>query len=427
LRRSSGGLATGLRGVHERANSLWIGWTGLPDGQAPEVRSTLGMKMRDAGAIAVSLDEDEIDGFYRRYANGVLWPLLHDLPMRSEFGHWTTYRRVNERYADTAARHARPGDRLWVHDYQLMLVPQLLRERRPDVRIGFFLHSPFPKPETFTSLPHAAALLEGLLGADIVGFHTREYARHFLAAVRTLLPYSVSADQITVGERQVSALAWPMGIDVASFEAYAEAPAVVSEAKRIRGDGFLFLGVDRLDYTKGIPQRLVAFERLLDTRPELHGQVRLLQLAVPSREDVEGLVARINARFSRPDWTPVEYQHRSVDVETLVTLYRAADVMLVTSLRDGMNLVAKEFVAARVDCDGILILSEHAGAASELRTALLVDPHDVDALAGTYEAALAMSPTERWVRMRRLRRAVRMNDVHRWAAFFIEALRAPRD
>jgi trehalose 6-phosphate synthase/phosphatase len=317
-----------------------------------------------------------------------------------------------------------------------MLVPQLLRQRRPDVRIGFFLHTPFPPSATFTSLPHAAALVRGLLGADVVGVHTREHARNFIASVQALLPNDTRGDEICVGHRVVSAFACPLGVDVNALAALAVSPAVVAESRRLRsGDnGALLLGVDRLDYTKGIPQRLLAFERLLDARPDLRGQVRLWQLAVPSREDVggyaeiraevEGIVAGINARFGQPDWTPIEYQYRSVDIETLVALYRSADVMLVTPLCDGMNLVAKEFVASRVDDDGVLILSERAGAAAELRSALLVDPADPCALAGAYESALTMLPAERRVRMRRLRRAVRSNDVYRWAGFFIDALRS---
>jgi trehalose 6-phosphate synthase/phosphatase len=303
------------------------------------------------------------------------------------------------------------------------------------VRIGFFLHTPFPPGETFASVPHAALLLRGLLGADVVGMHTREHSRNFVDAVQALLPNDVRGDDISVGNRVVSAFACPLGIDVDAFASIASSPSVIAEARRLRSaeDGALLLGVDRLDYTKGIPARLLAFERLLEMRPALRGHIRLRQLAVPSREDVggypeiraevEGIAARINARFGRSDWTPVDYQYRSVDIETLVALYRSADVMLVTPLRDGMNLVAKEFVASRVDDDGVLILSECAGAAAELRAALRVDPTDIAALAGTYESALTMLPAERRVRMRRLRRAVQSNDVYRWAGLFVDALR----
>jgi trehalose 6-phosphate synthase/phosphatase len=434
LHRSTGGLASGLRGVQERSRGLWIGWSGI-SADEPDVRRTIDEQLAEVGAVAVPFDEDEIDGFYRRYSNGVLWPMLHGFPVRDELGAWEAYVRANHRYADAVARHAKAGDRVWIHDYHLMLVPELLRQRRPDVRIGFFLHTPFPPSETFASVPHAAALLRGLLGADVVGVHTREHARNFIDTVESLLPNEVRGDDITVGDRVVSAFACPLGVDVDAFAEIASSPSVVAETRRLRGaeNGALLLGVDRLDYTKGIPSRLRAFELLLETRPALHGHVRLRQLAVPSREDVggyaeiraevEGIAARINSRFGRLNWTPVDYQYRSVDLAELVALYRSADVMLVTPLRDGMNLVAKEFVASRVDDDGVLILSECAGAAVELRAALRVDPTDIAALAGTYESALTMLPAERRVRMRRLRRAVETNDVYRWAGLFVDALR----
>jgi trehalose 6-phosphate synthase/phosphatase len=434
LHRSSGGLASGLRGVQERSRGLWIGWSGVTAGE-PDIRRNIEEQLAEVGAVAVPFDEEEIDGFYRRYANGVLWPVLHGFPARSELGAWEAYVCANQRYADAVARHAKPGDRVWIHDYHLMLVPELLRRRRRDVRIGFFLHTPFPPSETFASVPHAAALLTGLLGADVVGVHTREHLRNFIGAVEALLPNEIDGDDVTVGKRTVSGFACPLGVDVDAFESIASSPSVIAETRRLRGaeDGALLLGVDRLDYTKGIPTRLHAFERLLEMRPALRGHIRLRQLAVPSREDVggypeiraevEGIAARINTRFGRSNWTPVEYQYRSVDLETLVAYYRSADVMLVTPLRDGMNLVAKEFVASRVDDDGVLILSECAGAAAELRAALRVDPTDVAALAGTYEAALSMLPAERRVRMRRLRRSVQSNDVYRWAGLFVDSLR----
>ncbi|MEO8333509.1 MAG: trehalose-6-phosphate synthase [bacterium] len=434
LHRSTGGLASGLRGVQERSRGLWIGWSGV-SADEPDVRRTIDEQLAEVGAVAVPLDEAEIDGFYRRYANGVLWPVLHGFPARDELGAWTAYVRANHRYADAVARHAKPGDRIWIHDYHLMLVPELLRQRRPDVRIGFFLHTPFPSSETFATVPHAPALLRGLLGADVVGVHTREYARNFLGAVQAMLPNEIRGDDITVGDRTVSAFACPLGIDVDAFAGIASSPSVITETRRLRSAeaGAVLLGVDRLDYTKGIPSRLLAFEKLLETRPALRGRIRLRQLAVPSREDVggypeiraevESIAARINSTFGRSDWTPVDYQYRSVGLEELVSLYCSADVMLVTPLRDGMNLVAKEFVASRIDDDGVLILSECAGAAAELRAALRVDPTDVAALAGTYESALTMLPAERRVRMRRLRRAVESNDVYRWAGLFVDALR----
>ena len=436
LHRSSGGLATGLARIHERSKGLWIGWSGLSAAASPEARRAMERQLRDVGAVAVVLDEAEIAGFYRRFSNEALWPVLHGGEPAAGADDWATYQAVNRRYADAVAAHLRPGDRVWVHDYHLMLVPGMLRQRCPDVHVGFFLHTPFPDAGVFARLPWRAALLEGLLGADVIGFHTRDYQRRFLAAVQATLAHATTAGEVLVGERTVSAFACPMGVDTAMWEAEARRPDVVAAAAHIARSvgGPLFVGVDRLDYTKGIPQRLLAFERLLRLRPELRGRARLVQLAVPSREDVggyrqlreeaEAIVARVNRELARPGWVPIEYLYGSVDVPTLVALYRAADVMLVTPLCDGMNLVAKEFVASRVDEGGVLVLSEHAGAAVELRAALRVEPRDVDALALAYEAAIGMSPAERRVRMRRLRLAVRSNSVFDWAARFLDAMPA---
>jgi trehalose 6-phosphate synthase/phosphatase len=425
---SAGGLATGLLGVHERSRSLWIGWSGVAASSAPATASAVDARLTEVGAVGVPLSDAEISAFYHGYANGVLWPALHDRPVPSleAPGAWAAYRAVNARYADVIARHVRPGDRVWVHDYHLMLVPRLLRARCPDVRIGFFLHTPFPALRALTRIPEHAALLDGLLGADVVGLHTSGYVAHFRDAARAVLGRRPDATTVPDGERPVLLHACAMSVDASAFEARAQSPAVLREAATLRAaGGRLLVGVDRLDYTKGIPERLRAFGRLLERNPALRGQVRLLQVAVPSREEVpayqrlrvevEALVGQLNRRFGTAEWTPVGYHHCSVSATTLSALYRAADVMLVTPHRDGMNLVAKEFVAGRPDEDGVLILSAHAGAAAELRTALLVDPADVDGLASAYETALALSPAERRVRMRRLRRCVRRHDVHQWA------------
>ena len=432
---SNGGLATGLRGVHERSGGLWIGWPGVPAELPTPIRRAIDQRLAAVGAVGVPLAAREIDAFYQRYSNGVLWPVLHDMldHPAAEPSDWEAYRTVNERYADIVARHARPDEVVWIHDFHLMLVPRLLRERCPSLRIGFFLHTPFPSIEALATVRHHAALLDGLLGADVVGVHTRAYAARFLDAVRALLGRTTSPSDVEDGARRVHVRACPMSVDVSAFEARATEPRVAAMASHMRRDGEqLLLGVDRLDYTKGIPARLDAYARLLEREPSLRGRVRLHQLAVPSREsvpayqalraEVESTVARVNARFGTREWTPIEYRYGCVDDVTLSALYRAADVMLVTPRRDGMNLVAKEFVASRVDGDGVLVLSEHAGAAAELRTALLVDPDDVDGLARSYSAALAMSAPERRVRMRRLRSAVRRHDVFQWAREFLLAL-----
>lgn len=381
------------------------------------------------------LSDEEIVGYYDRYSNAVLWPFLHALPAWSSDNDWETYQRVNERFADVVAREWRPGDQIWVHDFHLMLLPALLRARCPQARILFFLHTPFPSAERFAAHDHGAALIDGLLGADVVGFHTREYAGNFVAAVARQRGLRSNPHEVVVGDRRVAVLARGMGIDVSAFASCAAQPEVIARASAIRGAGPLFISVDRLDYTKGIPQRLAAFERLLEDEPRLQGHARLLQLAIPSRESVagyaeirrtvEGDVRRINQRFGTATWTPVCHHFYSVEMSTLVALYRAADVMLVTPLRDGMNLVAKEFVASRIDGDGVLILSEQAGAATELRAALRVDPHDVGRLARTMASALQMLPAERQARMRRMQLAVASNDIHQWARYLLDAAREP--
>ena len=432
---STGGLATGLLGVHDRSGGLWIGWSGAPDDLSPAAHRAVDRRLAASGAVGVPLAADEIAAFYDRYANGVLWPALHDRPdvRDARPGDWASYRAVNARFADVIARHARPGDQVWIHDYHLMLVPRLLRARCPGVRIGFFLHTPFPAPSALAAIPEHAALLDGLLGADVVGVHTGAYAARLHEAARTVLGRHTHATTIQDGTRRVHVHACAMSIDAAAFAARAAAPCVAPVVEQLRAAGGpLLVGVDRLDYTKGIPERLRAFARFLERNPELRGRARLLQVAVPSREqvpayrtlraEVEALVGRINGRFGDARWTPVDYRYGTVDPVTLSALYRAADVMLVTPLRDGMNLVAKEFVASRVDEDGVLVLGEHAGAAAELRTALLVDPRDADGLAAAYEAALALSPAERRVRMRRLRRSVRRHDVYQWARECLLAL-----
>ena len=434
LQQSHGGLATGLRSVHEQQGGLWIGWSGLAGGASVGAHHVIASRLRDVGAFPVPLSEEEVAGYYRGYSNSALWPVLHGClrSPRVEPRDWERYRAVNQRYADVVARHSQPGDRVWVHDFHLMLLPQLVRDRCPGARIGFFLHTPFPPVESFAALDQAADLLEGVLGANLIGFHTRDYGRQFTTAVRSILGASAIGER---GDpRQASVFTCPMGIDVPFFTAWARKPAIITEAASIRGGckGPLFVGVDRLDYTKGIVERLRAFERLLELEPGLRGRARLIQVAVPSREDaseyvenrrtVEQLVAHLNHRYGDEQWRPVDYRYGSVNTATLVALYRAADVMLVTPVCDGMNLVAKEFVACRDDGDGVLVLSSRAGAAAELHAAVLTDPNNLDDLVRAYRAAIEMSTAERRVRMRHLRQTVESHDVFRWSKRFLDAL-----
>jgi trehalose 6-phosphate synthase/phosphatase len=435
--RSTGGLATGLTGPHERGDGLWIGWPGDTGDVGTAKRADIEDRLAAMRAVPVWLGADEAKRFYEGFCNSVLWPTFHylldQLPIHMQG--WTAYERANRHFADVVAEHHRPGDIVWVHDYQLMLVPQFLRERIPEIRIGYFLHIPFPSSEVFRTLPFREKILEGLLGADLIGFHTPSYLRHFASTLLRVLGIAPEGDRVRIGTREVRLGAFPMGIDAKRFSAAAEQPAIIAEAQSLRAGAegcALILGVDRLDYTKGITRRLLAFEELIRRHPNLTERVRLIQVAVPSRTDVqaykgfrrelEGLVGRLNGALGTPRWVPINYVYRSLSDDELVGLYRAADVMVVTPVRDGMNLVAKEFVAARPDEDGVLVLSEFAGAAAELREALLVNPFAIDQLAETYARALSLPAEERRARMRSLRRRVFACDVDWWARAFLDAL-----
>ena len=437
LTPAGGGLVTGLTPWHERSNGLWIGWPGdlshLPDDQ----RLAVDRRLAERAIVPVHLSRDHVDRFYHGFANRVLWPLFHYLIDRVpvDASGWDAYVAANEQFADAVVREHRPGDLIWVHDYQLMLLPALLRARLPEARIGFFLHVPFPSSEVFRILPWRREILAGLLGADLLGFHTFAYLRHFLASLLHVEGVEVDVDRVVIGDREVRLGVFPMGIDAARFEQLSNNPAIAAEAAAIRrdaGERQIVLGVDRLDYTKGLPRRLEAIERLLERDPGLADRMRYIQVAVPSRGDVdtyqrfrhqvEEIVGRINGTYGTLRSTPVHYLHRSVSMEQLVALYRAADVMLVTPLRDGMNLVAKEFVATRVDEDGVLVLSEFAGAAAELDGAIVVNPYDPDAVAAGIQRALGMPAAERRARSRGLRRRVLDYDVHAWATDFVTSL-----
>ena len=432
VRRSVGGLAAGLLPPHEASGGIWIGWSGISGPLPPE----LSERFDAMRLVPLPLSAREQQIFYQDIANAVLWPICHDridrLPLRVDG--WETHEQVSARYADAVAANHRPGDLVWVHDYHLMRVPALIRERLPNARIGFFLHVPFPNPEVFFTLPTRAKLIEGMMGADVVGFHTRRFHGHFRAALRRLFAVEADADgDVQWRGRCVRLGVFPIGVDAAAFARRAETPQVATKVREYRTPGQrLLVGVDRLDYTKGLPHRLLAVERLLALHPEWRERVRLIQVAVPSRDEVrayrdirrevEGLVGEINGRFATPNWVPIHYLHRSVSPTVLVALYRAADVMLVTPLRDGMNLVAKEFLAARVDEEGVLVLSEFAGAAESLGDAVIVNPYDIEGTAEAIHVALTMDPEERRRRMRTLRTNVCEYDIHRWATLFLATL-----
>ena len=437
VERSAGGLATGLSGPHEKSGGLWIGWPGETEDFDERGRAEVARRCDELRLVPVSLTKEDIRAYYESFANGVLWPVFHYLVGEAPLyvPDWEAYERANDRFAEAVAAVWKPGDVVWVQDYQLMRVPALLRKRIPEARIGFFLHIPFPASDVFRTLPARAPLLEGMLASDLVGFHTSSYLRHFASSVLWVLGAPVDVDCVRWKGREVTLGAFPMGVDAAAFAEKSLGPDVDARVLDIRGVGtdvHLLVGIDRLDYTKGIPRRLLAFERLLQLHPELREKARLIQVAVPSRTNVDAyqefraevdrLVGRINGAFATPRWTPVHYLYRNLSEQEVVDLYRAADVMLVTPLRDGMNLVAKEFAASRTDGDGVLVLSEFAGASSELAEAVHVNPYDVDGVAESLVRALTMPEDERRVRMKGLRERVLRWDVQHWASSFLTSL-----
>lgn len=436
---TAGGLATGLRGPHEAGDGLWFGWPGALKGLRKAPRQRALELLRERRFVPIELSREEVAHYYNEFSNGVLWPVCHYLldRMPLQTPDWQFYRRVNERFAEAVAERYRPGDMIWVHDFHLMLVPALLRARLPDARIGFFLHIPFPSSEVFRVLPWRAELLRGLLGADLIGFHTLSYQRHFAASLLRVLGLEVEVDRLWVDGREVRLAALPMGIDSGHFAELGDDPAVVAEAETIRqqaGGARIVLSIDRLDYTKGIPRRLLAFERLLETWPAASRPVQMVQVAVTSRGEVaeyqsykrhvDELVGRIHGRFGRPDYTPIRYMNRNFGARAVAAFYRAADVMLVTPLRDGLNLVAKEFLAARTDGDGVLMLSEFAGVAAELPEAVHYNPYDIDGAAATLATALAMPEAERRRRIAPMREHLLRTDVHAWVRTFLAELAA---
>jgi trehalose 6-phosphate synthase len=437
FRRSPGGLVTALQPVLAQHKGTWIGWTGATtkqDEPAPEPFELDGM-----GLNPVPLSPAEMERYYEGFSNSSLWPLYHDAVETPQFKRrwWEEYRKVNQRFADATARIAAPEATVWIQDYQLQLVPAMLREQRPDLRIGFFLHIPFPPVELFNQLPRRAEVLRGLLGADLVGFQRPLGAHNFLQLTRHVLGLRPRGDSVELPDgRTVCAGAFPISIDFAEMEDLAGSETVRERAAEIRVElgrpRTILLGVDRLDYTKGIERRLKIFRELLSEKRLTAPETVMVQVATPSRERIEQYqalrvkvereVGRINGEYGRVGEPAVHYLHQSYSRTELAALYRAADVMMVTPLRDGMNLVAKEYVAARVDNAGALVLSEFAGAAAELRQAFLCNPHDLDGVKESLMRAITIEPADSARRMRTMRRHLRTHDVQAWAESFLTAL-----
>ena len=434
-RPSPGGLVTALEPVMRSHEGAWVGWPGVPDEQHESFVHD-GMQL-----VPVPLSAAEVAEYYEGFSNASLWPLYHDVIATPEFHRewWDAYVLVNQRFADRTAEVASRGATVWVQDYQLQLVPQMLREQRPDLKIGFFLHIPFPPTELYLQLPWRYQVLNGLLGADLVGFQLPGGAQNFVRLVRQRLQLETKRDRISLPNgRRVLARSYPIAIDAKGLHQLAGTQEAADRAAEIRSDlgnpRQIFLGVDRLDYTKGLLERIRAFGELLAEGKIDADETVLVQLAIPSRErvdqyrqlrdDIDRLVGRINGDVGRIGRPPITYLRTSYPREEMAALYRAADIMVVTPLRDGMNLVAKEYVACRQADDGALVLSEFAGAAYELRQAYLVNPHDINGLKDRMLEAMKDPPQAKARRMRAMRRQVVENDIDRWATTFLDDLEA---
>ena len=432
-RRSPGGLVSALEPVMRANHGAWIGWPG-DTGPAAEPFEDDGLTL-----VPVPLSEQEYAEFYEGFSNATLWPLYHDVVAKPSFHRewWDAYVAVNQRFAEAASKFAAEGATVWVQDYQLQLVPAMLRELRPDLRIGFYLHIPFPPAELFSQLPWRRQILEGLLGADLVGFQLSGAAQNFVRLVRQRVGHKTHRDSIYLPDgRVVQARAFPISIDTDGFEELARSEAVEARAVQIRKDlgnpTRVFLGIDRLDYTKGIYARLRAFSELIADGHFSVEDTVFVQVATPSRErveqyrilrdDIDRLVGRINGDLGRIGRPAIAYLHSSFPREEMAALYRAADVMVVTPFRDGMNLVAKEYVACRFENDGALVLSEFAGAADELRQAYLVNPYDINGMKATMYDASQADSKDLTRRMKAMRKTIAENDVAHWATTFLEEL-----
>jgi len=442
LESSAGGLATGLRSFYKSRPSAWIGWPGLPGSKiTPEEEKQIVKNLAVESCRPVFLSSYEVEQYYHGFANKTIWPLFHYFPLYADYNknYWTVYKRVNEKFCRAALEIAEPGDEIWIHDYHLLLLPALIKERLPRVSVGFFLHIPFPSFEIFRLLPWREEMLRGMLGADLVGFHTFRYAHHFLDSIRHLLQYDHLNWLVNTGSRLVKVEAFPMGIDYERFHSVVAAPEVQGEIGKIRkklAGRKIILSVDRLDYTKGIPKRLEAFELFLEKNPDFREKVTLILVAVPSRTAMETyvrlksrideLVGRINGRYGTIGWIPIWYLYRFLPLKTLAAYYHAADVALVTPLRDGMNLIAKEYVATQTDQLGVLILSEMAGSAKELGDAILVNPNNHEEVAEAIGQALRMPEEEQRSRMENMQKRLRRFTVLRWADEFMAELQKIR-
>lgn len=446
---SAGGLATGLRSYHKQNDSMWIGWAGISSNNK-KVQAEITQKLAIEHCSPVFLSEEQVSLYYDGFSNATLWPLFHYFTQFTVFDekYWEAYQEVNKLFAKAIIAQAKQGDTVWVHDYQLLLVPQMLKEERPDLHIGFFLHIPFPSYEVFRVLPWRDEIITGMLGADLIGFHTYDYARHFISSVRRLKGCEVDFNKIRLDNRRVFVDVFPMGIDYQQFhdKAYETQTKPIQERSKehrdldkyllATSDRKLMLSIDRLDYTKGIPNRLRAFKLFLEKYPQYVEKVSLILLTVPSRTDVEQyqnlrkeveeLVGSINGEYATMQWSPIIYFYRSVSFDHLIELYTSSDVALLTPLRDGMNLVAKEYLATQINHKGVLILSEMAGASKELGEAISVNPNNINDVADAIYRALTTPEDILKAANASMQNRLRRYDVFAWANDFMKSLHKTR-
>jgi len=438
IQDSIGGLATGLGSIYYTQNSLWIGWPGLIQKRInQDDQDQISEILKERHCMAVFLSKSEYEKYYNGLCNKAIWPLFHYFYQYAKYDNneWKAYTQVNKKFCEAVCSVAQSGDIIWVHDYQLMLLPGMIREKIPDAIIGFFLHIPFPPFELFRLIPWNKEILTGLAGADLIGFHTFEYLRYFLNNIRRILGYEHEMMRFMAGNRVIKVDTFPMGIDYRKYAEATKRPQVKKEIAKIRKiitKGKIILSIDRLDYTKGVPLRLRAFEMLLEKHKELKEEVTLILVAVPSRthidqyaelkHEVDHLVGKINGMFGTMSWTPVRYMYTFIPFNKLIAIYNLADLALITPLRDGMNLMAKEYLATKVDGLGMLVLSEFAGAAKELGEAILVNPNDIREFSTAIHNGLMLSDEEKKNRICTMQRRLKRYDLERWASDFLEVL-----
>lgn len=437
FKRSVGGLATGLGSFYEKYPSLWIGWPGVALEKIKEVKKKVEKRLKSENCYPVFLSQKEIKNYYYGFCNKTIWPLFQYFPQYIVYKRdlWKAYKKVNEIFCKAVVSKAKTNDIIWIHDYQLMLLPQLIREKIPQANIGFFLHIPFPSFEIFRLLPWRKEIIRGLLGADLIGFHTYDYVRHFLNSVHSLFGYEHTLGQITTDERVIKTDLFPMGIDYQKFAQAGQNSQVKKEVKKIQKETApyqIILSVDRLDYTKGILKRLEVFDFFLEQNPDYKEKVIFILITVPSRTKVEQyknlkkkvdeLVGRINGKYGSINWMPIWYLYKSLPFYKLTAFYQIADVALITPLRDGMNLIAKEFIATKSDNRGVLVLSEMAGAAKELGEAIIVNPNNKERVASALKQALEMPESQQKETNRVMQERLKRYTVNRWAKDFLENL-----